>query len=199
MTTKIDFTAVFASANNDAEVNNLMTSLVESVLKAGHARIESFTAKGKKGKKNTESAKVETEVKADNKGAKTEKPTKETKAKTKVERKSQEDRIKERVEYIKSCKPGTSVRVTTKNFRTKKDETIVVDVPTKAEIKKLKLKTVDYNENSFVVMGGTKKISKYLKHILGGTFNSYLDCGAGWVFAKNEQGEAVKKALALAM
>lgn len=195
MTTKIDFTAVFTSANNEAEVNNLMTSLVESVLKAGHARIESFTVKGKKIKKNTETVKVATEVM----GTKTEKHTKETKAKTKVERKSQEDRIKERIEFIKSCKPGTSVRVTTKNFRTKKDETIVVDVPTKAEIKKLKLKTVDYNKNSFVVMGGTKEISKYLKHILGGTFNSYLDCGAGWIFAKNEQGEAVKKALSLAM
>lgn len=191
--TTIDFTSVFNAANNKAEVNNLMTSLVESVLKAGHARIESFTAKGKKGKKNTTTAKVETkeEVKTET--------TKTTKAKTKVERKSTDERIKERVEYIKSCKPGTSVRVTTKNFRTKKDETIVVDVPTKAEIKKLKLKTVDYNEKSFVVMGGTKEISKYLKHILGGTFNSYLECGAGWVFAKNEQGEAVKKALALAM
>lgn len=191
--TTIDFTSVFATANNEAEVNNLMTSLVESVLKAGHARIESFTAKGKRGNKNTKSAKVET------KGVKAEKPTSEAKAKTKVERKSSEERIKERIEFIKSCKPGTSVRVTTKNFRTKKDETIVVDVPTKAEIKKLKLKTVDYNEKSFVVMGGTKEISKYLKHILGGTFNSYLECGAGWVFAKNEHGEAVKKALALAM
>ena len=57
MTTKIDFTAVFTSANNEAEVNNLMTSLVESVLKAGHARIESFTVKGKKIKKNTEKLK----------------------------------------------------------------------------------------------------------------------------------------------
>ena len=191
--TTIDFTSVFTTANNEAEVNNLMTSLVESVLKAGHARIESFTTTGKKGKKNTKSAKVET------KGAKAEKPTMEANAKAKVERKSSDERIKERIEFIKSCKPGTSVRVTTKNFRTKKDETIVVDVPTKAEIKKLKLKTVDYNEKSFVVMGGTKEISKYLKHILGGTFNSYLECGAGWVFAKNEQGEAVKKALALAM
>ena len=191
--TTIDFTSVFNAANNKAEVNNLMTSLVESVLKAGHARIESFTTTGKKGKKNTKSAKVET------KGAKAEKPTMEANAKAKVERKSSDERIKERIEFIKSCKPGTSVRVTTKNFRTKKDETIVVDVPTKAEIKKLKLKTVDYNEKSFVVMGGTKEISKYLKHILGGTFNSYLECGAGWVFAKNEQGEAVKKALALAM
>lgn len=192
--TTIDFTSVFATANNEAEVNNLMTSLVESVLKAGHSRIESFTANGKKGKKNTPTAKAD----AKSEEEKTEK-NKTAKEKSKVERKSVDDRIRERVEYIKSCKPGTSVKVTTKNFRTKKEETIVVDVPTKSEIKKLKLKAVDYNENSFVVMGGTKEISKYLNHILGGTFNSYLDCGAGWVFAKNEHGEAVKKALALSV
>lgn len=190
MATKIDFTSVFATAQNVAEVNNLMATLVEGVLKEGHARIDSLSSG--KGRKAKTAAKVEAKGKVE--------PTKKsakTEGKTKVERKSADERSKERAAYIKACKPGTSVEVTIRDFRTKKETKKKIEIPTKAQVKKLKLKAVDYSDHSFVVMGGTKEIKDYLKHVLGGTFNSYLDCGAGWVFAKNEQGEAVKKALAI--
>lgn len=190
----IDFTSVFTAANTEAEVNNAMTALVESVLKAGHARIaELTTTKGKgKDKKTTKPAETP-KAKAETT------PKTEAKESAKTGRKTAEECMAERLELIKSAKPGTVVVVDKFDFRTKKNVKLNVTIPTKKEIKALKFKLVDYSENSYAVIGDTKQIKDYLLNILGATFQRNLSCGPGYVFAKNEQGEAIKKALALAM
>ncbi|TGX80512.1 hypothetical protein E5358_12715 [Palleniella muris] len=177
----IDFTAVFNAVTTEAEVQSLMAKLVEGALKAGHERIAEFGKPESKGKKKTVVT-VETKAKE---------------YKTTTERKPVEERRKERAAYIRACKPGSSVEVTVKDFRTKQDIQKSVSIPTKAQLKELDLKAVDYSESSFVVVGNTKEIKDYLKHILGGTFNPCLSCGAGWVFAKNVQGDAVMEVLSL--
>lgn len=57
-----------------------------------------------------------------------------------------------------------------------------------------KVDIVDYNEASFVVVGDTYPIRAQLKE-LGGKFNKFLRCGAGWVFSKKNLSE-VQAALA---
>lgn len=44
---------------------------------------------------------------------------------------------------------------------------------------------VDYSEKAFAVVGETKQIKELLKQ-LGGRFNMYLKCGAGWIFPKTK-------------
>ncbi len=58
-----------------------------------------------------------------------------------------------------------------------------------------KLMIVDYSDKAFAVIGETKAIKDTLK-ALGGRFNMYLSCGAGWIFSKRHL-DAVKYKLAL--
>lgn len=46
-----------------------------------------------------------------------------------------------------------------------------------------RIQIIDYSEKSFAVIGETKPIKEDLKK-LGGNFNYYLSCGAGWIFSK---------------
>ncbi len=69
--------------------------------------------------------------------------------------------------------------------------------PIENDIEKvLKLVIQDYSDKSFVVIGDTKLVKEALKN-LGGRFNKFLKCGAGWVF-KKEKLEEVKQALSIA-
>ncbi|MFI3293856.1 MAG: hypothetical protein SNI70_10115 [Rikenellaceae bacterium] len=69
--------------------------------------------------------------------------------------------------------------------------------PIENDIEKvLKLVIQDYSDKSFVVIGDTKLVKETLKN-LGGRFNKFLKCGAGWVFTKNKL-EEVKQALSIA-
>ncbi|MGN6440202.1 MAG: hypothetical protein ACTHMM_26990 [Agriterribacter sp.] len=42
---------------------------------------------------------------------------------------------------------------------------------------------IDYSEKAFAVIGDTKPIKDLLRS-MGGKWNSYLSCGAGWIFSK---------------
>ena len=44
----------------------------------------------------------------------------------------------------------------------------------------------DYTEKSFVIIGDTKPHKEILKK-MGGSWNSNLSCGAGWIFSKKNQ------------
>lgn len=45
------------------------------------------------------------------------------------------------------------------------------------------LQIVDYSDRAFAVIGETKPVKDQLK-ALGGRFNMFLKCGAGWIFPK---------------
>lgn len=47
---------------------------------------------------------------------------------------------------------------------------------------------INYSEKAIAVVGDTKAIKEQLK-ALGGKFNKYLKCGAGWVFAASKRAE----------
>ena len=53
---------------------------------------------------------------------------------------------------------------------------------------KLFLKMVEYSEKSFAVIGDTKEIKGNLKE-MGGRFNKFLSCGAGWIFSNKKREE----------
>jgi len=57
------------------------------------------------------------------------------------------------------------------------------------------LKIVDYSDKAFAVIGETKPIKDTLK-ALGGRFNMFLTCGAGWIFPKTKMNQ-VKLRLSL--
>lgn len=57
------------------------------------------------------------------------------------------------------------------------------------------LRIIDYSERSFAVIGDTKPIKDTLR-MLGGSFNSRLTCGIGWIFSKRRL-DAVKNELNL--
>jgi len=64
------------------------------------------------------------------------------------------------------------------------------DQPEKPEKKASKpvadVQLVDYSDKSFAVIGETKAIKDTLKE-LGGRFNMYLKCGAGWIFPNSKK------------
>lgn len=72
-----------------------------------------------------------------------------------------------------------------------KDEVIAVPV-----VDKPNLRIVDYSDKAFAIVGDTKPIKDTLR-LLGGSFNSRLTCGMGWIFSKKRL-DAVKKELNLA-
>lgn len=57
--------------------------------------------------------------------------------------------------------------------------------PTVEPISAEGIEIIDYSEKSFAVIGETKPIKEKLKE-LGGSFNSRLTCGAGWIFSKTK-------------
>lgn len=72
------------------------------------------------------------------------------------------------------------------------------ELPTKIakpEPPKSNLQIVDYSEKAFALIGDTKPIKDILKQ-LGGRFNLFLSCGAGWIFSKTQL-DAVKTKLSL--
>ncbi len=94
-------------------------------------------------------------------------------------------------------------RTRTKDYTIKVEPVIKKSQPS-AKAKAVKpiesegLEIKDYSEKSFVVIGNTKPIKETLKK-LGGRFNSFLTCGAGWVFTKhNNKLEEVKQTLSIA-
>jgi hypothetical protein len=48
------------------------------------------------------------------------------------------------------------------------------------------LKYIDYSPKAFAIIGNTKPIKDKLKN-LGGRFNPFLTCGAGWIFSKSKE------------
>lgn len=57
------------------------------------------------------------------------------------------------------------------------------------------LEIVDYSDKAFAIIGETKARKDELAR-LGGKFNKYLRCGAGWIFPKTRL-KTVKQALAI--
>ncbi len=57
------------------------------------------------------------------------------------------------------------------------------------------LQIVDYSEKAFAIIGETKPVKEQLKQ-LGGRFNAFLKCGAGWIFPKSKL-SAVKLQLSI--
>lgn len=53
---------------------------------------------------------------------------------------------------------------------------------------------IEYSERAFAVVGDTKAVKDALKK-MGGSFNSKLSCGAGWIFS-NKKREEVEKFIA---
>lgn len=50
---------------------------------------------------------------------------------------------------------------------------------------------IDYSERAFAVVGNTKVVKDALKK-MGGSFNSKLSCGAGWIFSNKKRAEVEK-------
>lgn len=69
------------------------------------------------------------------------------------------------------------------------------DTSVKATEEKPNLRLIDYSDKAFAVIGDTKPIKDQLKS-LGGRFNMYLTCGAGWIYPKTKA-YTVRKALNL--
>lgn len=57
------------------------------------------------------------------------------------------------------------------------------------------IEIIDYSERAFAIIGDTKPIKETMKQ-LGGSFNSRLSCGAGWIFPKAKM-ETVKQTLSI--
>lgn len=50
---------------------------------------------------------------------------------------------------------------------------------------------IDYSDRAFAVVGDTKAVKDALKK-MGGSFNSKLSCGAGWIFSQKKRAEVEK-------
>lgn len=58
--------------------------------------------------------------------------------------------------------------------------------PASAKSSPSTIKLIQYSEKAVAVIGETKPIKEKLKQ-LGGRFNMFLSCGAGWVFPKTKE------------
>lgn len=65
--------------------------------------------------------------------------------------------------------------------------------PEKKEVETGKVQIISYSEKAIAVIGDTYPIKDKLKE-LGGKFNKFLSCGAGWIFRKSDL-EKIKEAL----
>lgn len=65
--------------------------------------------------------------------------------------------------------------------------------PDRVEVETGKVQIIDYSEKAIAVIGDTYPIKDKLKE-LGGRFNKFLSCGAGWIFPKTKL-EELKSAL----
>jgi hypothetical protein len=63
--------------------------------------------------------------------------------------------------------------------------TELLNPPQEPEQPKNTLQIIDYSDKAFAVIGETKPIKETLK-ALGGRFNMFLKCGAGWIFPKTK-------------
>ena len=181
MEKKIDFTQFFAGCKNEKEVESVMSELLKKMLEDG----AKYTKSAKKGTVKAASG--------TKKGAKAEEVSSTNGAET------AEEKTRKRVELIKSAKYGTVANVDFYDWKTKQTKKVSVNIPTKAEIKKLGLKVESYSDKSYVVIGNCQTISLYMSRILGGLYKNNLSCGKGWIFAKNEHGKAALKALSLSV
>jgi hypothetical protein len=50
------------------------------------------------------------------------------------------------------------------------------------------MELVNYSEKAIAVIGDTRPHSEVLKG-MGGRFNRYLNCGAGWIFSQKKRAE----------
>jgi len=50
------------------------------------------------------------------------------------------------------------------------------------------MELVNYSEKAIAVIGDTRPHSEALKG-MGGRFNRYLSCGAGWIFSQKKRAE----------
>jgi hypothetical protein len=48
------------------------------------------------------------------------------------------------------------------------------------------MQVVNYSDKAIAVIGNTKQVKDRLMQ-LGGKFNPYLKCGAGWIFSKKKE------------
>lgn len=63
----------------------------------------------------------------------------------------------------------------------------------KAEVQSGKVQIIAYSEKAIAVIGDTYPLKDKLK-AMGGKFNKFLSCGAGWIFRKSDL-EVIKNAL----
>jgi ribosomal protein S28E/S33 len=68
------------------------------------------------------------------------------------------------------------------------------DQPSEIEIKTGELNIVDYSEKAFAVIGSADdlKLIQSKMYELGGKYNKYLKCGAGYIFSKKKLDEVTK-------
>lgn len=100
-------------------------------------------------------------------------------------------------EVAPKTKASKTAKETTKAKTAKAETETVTPIAEgdKKAIKKLGLEFHDYSEKAFAITGDTKPIKDICKK-LGGRFNAWLTCGAGWVFPKKKETE-VRAALCL--
>jgi hypothetical protein len=98
------------------------------------------------------------------------------------------------VMYESNLKQGERVNLSFKDSETEETNAevkpelsaiTVSDLLNEPEQPKSNLILVDYSEKAFAIIGETKPIKEQLKQ-LGGKFNSFLTCGAGWIFPKTK-------------
>jgi len=92
-------------------------------------------------------------------------------------------------ENVKAVAPQKAV-TSTKNATPKVDKVKLV----KSDKVKPCIKVIDYSDKAIALIGDTKAIKDELLQI-GGKYNKFLKCGAGWIFSKARHGEAVNELL----
>lgn len=90
------------------------------------------------------------------------------------------------------CAPETFFRIGFTTNQAKTGTAPASEVVTPEEPVGGKIKIVDYSEKAIAVIGDTFPVKDKLK-ALGGKFNKFLTCGAGWIFPKTKL-EEVKNA-----
>lgn len=99
-------------------------------------------------------------------------------------------------EYLAPCNSvmyGSNLEKGTRNTLQWEDE--LETKQEQEEPQEAPLTIMDYSEKAFAVIGDTKPIKDQLK-AMGGRFNMWLKCGAGWIFPKTKL-ETVRQSLSL--
>lgn len=74
-------------------------------------------------------------------------------------------------------------------------EVIEATKPEAVEVEAGKVQVIEYSEKAIAVIGDTYPVRAQLKE-LGGRFNKFLSCGAGWIFPKTKLSEIQNALLA---